>query len=75
MNSTSTGQQTLDQMVKGLIIGILTWLSTKYDIPAEITVPAIALIAAGLAWVSTKVGADKSTASFVGPKGESSSGA
>lgn len=68
MNTTTTTQQTIDQTVKGLIIGVLTWLAAKYEIPAEVSVPAVALAAALLAWVSTKVGADKSTASFVGPK-------
>lgn len=67
MNTTTT-QQTIDQTVKGLIIGVLTWLAAKYDLPAEVSVPAVALAAALLAWVSTKIGADKDTASFVGPK-------
>lgn len=67
MNTTTT-QQTIDQTVKGLIIGVLTWLAAKYDLPAEVSVPAVALAAALLAWVSTKVGADRDTASFVGPK-------
>lgn len=67
MNTTTT-QQTIDQTVKGLIIGVLTWLAAKYDVPAEVSVPAVALAAALLAWVSAKVGADKGTASFVGPK-------
>jgi hypothetical protein len=69
MPTTSTAQQGLDQTVKGLIIGVLTWLAMKYEVPAEVTVPAMALVALGLAWLSTKVGADKGTASFVGPKG------
>jgi hypothetical protein len=68
MNTTSTTQQTLDQTVKGLIIGVLTWLAMKYEVPSEITVPGVALVAALLAWISTKVGIDKETASFVGPK-------
>jgi hypothetical protein len=70
MNATTTAQQTIDQTVKGLIIGVLSWLAMKYDVPAEISVPGVALVAALLAWVSAKVGADKSTASFVGPKAE-----
>ena len=68
MNSTTTTQQTMDQMIKGLVIGVLTWVATKYEVPAEITVPALALVAIGLAWVSSKIGADKETASFLGPK-------
>lgn len=68
MNQTTITEQTIDQTVKGLVIGVLFWLTSKYDIPAEVSVPAVALVAAVLAWVSTKVGADKSTASFVGPK-------
>jgi hypothetical protein len=68
MNSTTTTQQTMDQMIKGLVIGVLTWVATKYEVPAEITVPALALVAIGLAWVSSKIGADKGTASFLGPK-------
>lgn len=68
MNTTTPAQQTIDQTVKGLIIGVLTWLAMKYDVPAEISVPGVALVAALLAWVSAKVGADKETASFVGPK-------
>lgn len=68
METTSTAQQGLDQAVKGLVIGLLTWLATKYSIPAEVTVPAMALIGLGLAWISTKVGVDRGTASFVGPK-------
>lgn len=67
--NTTNAQQTIDQTVKGLIIGILSWLAMKYDVPAEISVPGVALVAALLAWVSSKVGADKNTASFVGPKG------
>ena len=70
MPTTSTAQQELDQTVKGLIIGVLTWLAMKYEVPAEVTVPAMALVALGLAWLSTKVGADKGTASFVGPKAD-----
>lgn len=66
--NTSTTQQTIDQTVKGLVIGVLTWLAAKYAVPAEISVPGVALVAALLAWVSAKVGSDKSTASFVGPK-------
>ena len=68
MNSTTPTQQTIDQMIKGLVIGLLTWVATQYEVPAEITVPALALVAIGLAWVSTKIGADKETASFFGPK-------
>lgn len=70
MPTTSTTQQGLDQAIKGLVIGLLTWLATKYSIPAEVTIPAMALVAIGLAWLSTKVGADKETASFVGPKAD-----
>ena len=70
MNTTTTSQQTIDQTVKGLIIGVLGWLAMKYEVPAEISVPGVALAAALLAWVSAKVGADKTTASFVGPKAE-----
>ena len=70
MNTTTTSQQTVDQTVKGLIIGVLAWLAMKYEVPAEISIPGTALVAALLAWVSTKVGTDKSTASFVGPKAE-----
>jgi hypothetical protein len=68
MNTTTTAQQTIDQTVKGLIIGVFTWLAAKYSIPAEVSVPGVALIAALLAWASSKVGADKETASFLGPK-------
>jgi hypothetical protein len=68
MNSTTTTQQTIDQTIKGLVVGVLTWVATKYEVPAEITVPALALVAIGLAWVSAKIGADKETASFLGPK-------
>jgi hypothetical protein len=68
MNTTTTVQQTVDQTVKGLIIGIFTWLAAKYDVPAEVSVPGVALVAAVLAWVSSKMGADKGTASFLGPK-------
>lgn len=65
---TTPGEQTLDQAVKGLVIGLLTWLAMKYEVPAEIVVPGTAVVAALLAWVSAKAGADKGTASFVGPK-------
>lgn len=68
MNTTTTAQQTIDQTVKGLVIGVLSWLAMKYDVPVEISVPGVALVAALLAWVSAKVGVDKETASFVGPK-------
>ncbi len=67
MEMTSTKEQSIDQAVKGLVIGLLTWLATKYSLPAEVTIPSMALIGLGLAWLSTKVGADKETASFVGP--------
>ena len=70
MPTTSTAQQEIDQVIKGLVIGLLTWVATKYSVPAEVTVPAMALVALGLAWLSAKVGADKSTASFVGPKAD-----
>lgn len=65
---TSPREQTIDQAVKGLVIGVLTWLAMKYNVPAEITVPGMAVVAALLAWVSTRVGADRETASFVGPR-------
>lgn len=68
MEYTTTAQQGLDQAVKGLVIGLLSWLAMKFEVPAEVTVPAMALVGLGLAWLSTKVGADKTTASFVGPK-------
>ena len=73
MEYTTTGQQGLDQAVKGLVIGLLTWLAMKFEVPAEVTVPAMALVGLGLAWLSTKVGADKETASFVGPKASAES--
>lgn len=66
-NQTTTGEQALDQAVKGLIIGVLTWLAVKYEVPETIVVPATAVIAAVLAWVSAKAGRDKKTASFFGP--------
>ena len=68
MNTTTAAQQTIDQTVKGLIIGVLSWLAMKYDVPAEVSVPGVALVAALLAWVSAKVGTDRETASFLGPK-------
>ena len=68
MEYTTTGQQGIDQAVKGLVIGLLTWLAMKFEVPAEVTVPAMALVGLGLAWASTKVGADKTTSSFIGPK-------
>lgn len=68
MNTTTTAQQTIDQTIKGLVIGVLSWLAMKYDVPAEISVPGVALAAALLAWLSSKVGTDKGTASFVGPE-------
>lgn len=65
---TDTRQQTLDQAVKGLVLGILSWLAIKYDLPVEIVVGGSAVVAALMAWFSAKMGADKSTASFFGPK-------
>ena len=64
---TTPQEQTLDQAVKGLVIGVLTWLAVRYNVPVEITVPGMAVIAAVLAWLSAKTGADKETASFFGP--------
>jgi hypothetical protein len=64
---TTPQEQTLDQAVKGLVIGLLTWLSMRYDVPGEIVVPGMAVVAAFLAWLSTRTGKDRQTASFVGP--------
>jgi hypothetical protein len=66
--ATTPKEQTLDQAVKGLVVGVLTWLAIRYEVPVEITVPGIAVVAALLAWVSSKVGSDKNTASFLGPR-------
>jgi hypothetical protein len=65
---TNTNQQTLDQAVKGLVLGLLSWVAIKYDMPPEIVIGGSAVVAALLAWVSAKMGTDKTTASFVGPK-------
>ena len=65
MNTTSTTQQGLDQTVKGLIIGVLTWLALKYEVPVEVTVPAMALVAPGLI----------STVSAISKRGSSASAA
>lgn len=65
---TTTTEQTLDQAVKGLVLGVLSWLAVKYDVPAEIVVPGTAVVAAVLAWISGKVGTDRETASFIGPR-------
>jgi hypothetical protein len=67
-HATTTGQQTLDQATKGLVIGLLTWMSMRYDVPAEVVVPGMVVVGAVMAWASAKFGADKGTASFVGPK-------
>jgi hypothetical protein len=65
---TTTKDQTLDQTLKGLVIGVLTWLAMKYSVPVEITVPGMAAVAALMAWLSSRIGADAGTASFVGPR-------
>lgn len=67
-HTTNTGQQTLDQAIKGLILGILSWLAIKYELPVEVVVGGSAVVAALMAWFSAKMGADKGTASFFGPK-------
>jgi|688.fasta_scaffold98760_2 hypothetical protein len=66
-NHTTTGEQTLDQALKGLVLGVLAWLAVKYEIPETIIVPATAVVAALLAWASSRVGKDRATASFFGP--------
>jgi len=72
VTQTSPQEQTLDQAIKGLVVGLLTWLAVRYDVPPEITVPGVALVAALLAWVSVKTGRDHTVASFVShqPTGE-----
>jgi hypothetical protein len=67
---TDIKDQTLDQALKGFVLGLFSWLAMKYDVPPEIAVSGAALVAALLAWVSTKIGPDRATASFMGPRSQ-----
>lgn len=52
-----------DGAVKGGAMGVVVYLCDKYSIDPMLTALAMPLVAAALAWVSTKIG-DPAVASF-----------
>lgn len=64
----ATANQTTDQATKGGVLGIVTYLGIKYSVDPALLAMSLPLIAAGLAWVSTRIG-DPTVAAFFGDKG------
>jgi hypothetical protein len=54
----------VDAAVKGAAIGVLTYVGAQFNVSAEVVALAVPLVAAGLSWISTKIG-DKNTALLV----------
>lgn len=50
-----------DATIKGAAIGLLAYVAAKYNVAPEAVALAIPLVAAGLSFLSTKIG-DKNTA-------------
>jgi hypothetical protein len=50
-----------DATIKGAAIGLLAYVAAKYNVAPEAVAVAIPLVAAGLSFLSTKIG-DKNTA-------------
>lgn len=63
----ATANQTTDQATKGGVLGIVTYLGIKYSVDPALLAMSLPLIAAGLAWASTKIG-DPDVAAFFGDK-------
>jgi len=57
----------VDQASKGGVLGIVVYLGTKYNADPALLALSMPLIAAVLAWASTKIG-DPAVASFIGSK-------
>jgi len=64
----ATANQTTDQATKGGVLGIVTYLGIKYSVDPALLAMSMPLLAAGLAWASTKIG-DPEVAAFFGDKG------
>ncbi len=59
--------QSMDQVLKGGALGVVVYLCDKYNVDPTLTALAMPLVAAGLAWASTKIG-DPTVASFLTKK-------
>jgi hypothetical protein len=53
-----------DAVIKGSVLGVLTYVAVKANVSTEVVALAIPAVAAGLSWLSTKIG-DKNTALLV----------
>jgi len=53
-----------DAALKGALLGVLTYVAVKANVSTELVALAIPVVAAGLSWVSTKIG-DKNTALLI----------
>ena len=65
---SATSQQMTDQTAKGGVLGLATYGLMKANLDPAFTAMALPLIAAGLSWVSTRIG-DPQVASFIGTIG------
>ena len=65
---TTSSQQMTDQTAKGGLIGLVTYAMMKWNFDPAFIALALPLIAAGLSWVSTRIG-DPQVASFIGTIG------
>lgn len=54
-----------DAAIKGLALGILTYVGAKLDLTPELIAVLLPAVAAGLSYLSTKIG-DKKTALILG---------
>lgn len=59
--------QNMDQVLKGGALGVVVYLCDKYSVDPTLTALAMPLVAAVLAWASTKIG-DPAVASFLAKK-------
>lgn len=62
MNNLQKSHQ--DAALKGALLGVLTYVAVKANVSTELVALAIPAVAAGLSWLSTKIG-DKNTALLV----------
>ena len=50
----------VDATAKGALLGLLTYVGTKYDVSAEVVAACVPVAALALSFISTKIG-DKNT--------------
>ena len=54
----------VDATAKGALLGLLTYVGTKYDVSAEVVAACVPVAALALSFISTKIG-DKNTTMLI----------